>query len=164
MEGQVPLKYGADAVEIKGSRALLEHVESANVPWAIVTSGTRPLVDGWLKILGLAQPQHLVTAEDVPKGKPNPACYQLGMQKLGLGGTYRPLVIEDAPAGIRAGKAANLRVLAVATTHTPESLIEAGADWVVKDLSCLKIINVNVDGLLTLEIRDALRIDEKGLR
>ncbi|KAI7116692.1 hypothetical protein KC324_g18983, partial [Hortaea werneckii] len=47
-EGRIPKEYGADAVEIPGSRNLLESLEKAGAPWAIVTSGTRPLVPGWL--------------------------------------------------------------------------------------------------------------------
>jgi len=158
MESQVPLKFGADAVEIKGARALLEQVEHSQVPWGIVTSGTRPLVEGWLKILGLPQPRHLVTAEDVFNGKPDPACYLLGEERLGLSGSAPILVIEDAPAGIHAGKAANLQVLALATTHKPEALIEAGADWIVKDMSHVSLRTVDGDGLATLEIRDIFQI------
>ena len=68
IEGEIPLLFGDDAVEIKGSRALLTNLDEANVPWAVVTSGTLPLVQGWLKILGLAEPRRLVTAEDVENG------------------------------------------------------------------------------------------------
>ena len=153
MEGQIPLKYGSDAVEIKGARVLLNELEHSHVPWAIVTSGTRPLVNGWLKILGFAQPQHLVTAEDVFEGKPNPECYLLGRQRLYLKMETAPLVIEDAPAGVRAGKAADMRVLALATTHRPEELIEAGADWIVKDLSYVSLKSIDNDGQVTMEIR-----------
>ena len=45
-------------------------VVAKNAPWAIVTSGTRPLLDGWLDVMQLAHPQRLVTAEDVQAGKP----------------------------------------------------------------------------------------------
>ena len=65
-EGVIPIHYGQDAVEIPGSRALLDHLEKANAPWAIVTSGTRPLVTGWLDRMALAHPKYMVTAEEVP--------------------------------------------------------------------------------------------------
>lgn len=68
-EGQIPIKYGADAVEIPGSRAFLEELEKQSIPWAIVTSGTRPLVTGWLGVMKLAHPKNLVTAEDVENGQ-----------------------------------------------------------------------------------------------
>jgi glycerol 3-phosphatase-1 len=101
-----------------------------------VTSGTKPLVTGWLDVMKLAHPEFLVSAEDVKQGKPDPACYRLGAQRLGLG-ELEPaqiLVLEDAPAGVRAGKAAGYKIVALATTHSIEKLKEAGADWIVKDM------------------------------
>ncbi|KAE9372654.1 HAD-like protein [Stipitochalara longipes BDJ] len=136
MEGQVPLKYGGDAAPIPGAHALLKHVSSLQIPWGIVTSGTQPLVAGWLQILQLSHPSVLITAEAVENGKPDPACYLLGKEKLGLEGEV--LVLEDAPAGIKAGKAAGCKVLALATTHDVSQLWEAGADWVVKDLDSVR--------------------------
>jgi len=137
MEGQIPLRYGGDAVPIPGAHTLLKHVSNLHIPWGIVTSGTEPLVAGWLEILGLAHPSVLVTAEAVENGKPDPACYLLGNQRLGLKGEV--LVLEDAPAGIRAGKKAGCKVLALATTHEVSQLWEAGADWVVKDLEGVRV-------------------------
>ena len=84
--------------------------------------------------MALPIPAVSVAAEDVAAGKPHPACYQLGRERAGLGAWARVLVVEDAPAGVRAGKAAGCEVLAVATTHGVEALREAGADWVVRDL------------------------------
>ena len=46
-------------------------------------------------------------------------------------------MIEDAPAGVRSGKAAGARVIALQTTETNDLLIAAGADWIVKDCSSL---------------------------
>ena len=48
------------------------------------------------------------------------------------------IVIEDAPAGIRAGKAAGARVLALRTTASDAELRQAGADWIVND--CAEIL------------------------
>lgn len=70
VESQIPKEFGADAVEIPGARALLDELNQRSVPWAIVTSGSRPLVSGWLDVLNLAHPKNLVTAEDVKHGKP----------------------------------------------------------------------------------------------
>lgn len=70
VEGLIPREFGADAVEIPGSRDLLDQLDQQRVPWAIVTSGTRPLVTGWLDVLNLSHPKNLVTAEDVQNGKP----------------------------------------------------------------------------------------------
>jgi glycerol-1-phosphatase len=79
MEGILPKRYGGDAVEIPGARALLESIIAAGSPWGIVTSGTVPLVSGWLDVLKLPRPdsENLITAEDVAEGKPDPSCFLL---------------------------------------------------------------------------------------
>lgn len=140
LEGDVPLRFGADAEEVPGARELLKTLEQLNAKWAIVTSGTRPLVKGWLNVLGLIEPGCMVTAEDVQNGKPDPECYRLGAKKLGLGANAGPaLVLEDAPAGVKAGKAAGCMVLALATTHRLRELKDAGADWIIPDLRSVNI-------------------------
>jgi glycerol 3-phosphatase-1 len=96
-------------------------------------------VTGWLEVLKLTQPRHLVVAEDVEKGKPDPDCYLLGRSKLGLPAGAAVLVIEDAPAGVRAGKAAGCKVIGLATTHDLRLIKEAGADWIVKDLTSVRL-------------------------
>jgi len=98
--------------------------------WAIVTSCTRTLAGVRIAAAGLPKPKHLVTAGDVLRGKPDPEPYRKGAQILGLAASDC-IVLEDAPAGIRAGKVAGARVLALRTTATDAELLEAGADWVV---------------------------------
>lgn len=156
MEGQIPILYGSSVVEIPGARSLLDTLIKASSPWAIVTSGTTPLVTGWLKILGLPKPAHLVVAEDVENGKPDPRCYRMGLEKLGLVGKESDvLVLEDSPAGIKAGKAAGCKVLGVVTSHTVEQVVAAGPDYIVKDLSSVRLVSGS-GGKVTLEIKDAL--------
>lgn len=46
VEGLIPKKFGSNAVEVHGARDLLASLEELRAPWAIVTSGTRPLVTG----------------------------------------------------------------------------------------------------------------------
>jgi len=134
VEGIIPKRYGADCVEIPGAKALLASLEGDNAPWTIVTSGTRPLIGGWAKVMGFSMPKCLVTAEDVMNGKPDPACYLLGKERLGLKSDSAVLVVEDAPAGIRAGKAAGCTVIGLVTTHSVQQVKEAGADLILKDL------------------------------
>ncbi|KAI0011611.1 HAD-like protein [Xylariaceae sp. FL0662B] len=160
MEAQLPKLHGGDAVEIPGARALLDALIVARAPWTIVTSGTEPLVTGWLDRLSLPRPEHLITAESIQNGKPDPACYVLGRSKLGLGADAEVLVFEDSPAGIRAGKAAGCKVLAVVTSHTMEQVLAAGPDWTVRDLRSVTMVECNSSdgggGLVTLRIADAL--------
>lgn len=158
-EGAIPLQYGKDAVEIPGSRDLLDKLEAAGAPWAVVTSGTRPLVTGWLDVMKLAHPKYLVTAEEVENGKPDPAGYRLGAKRLGLSHVdpSEVVVFEDAPAGVKAGKNAGFRVVALATTHSVEQLREAGADWIVKDMRSVSMTRFDgKTGKASIEIRDAL--------
>jgi glycerol 3-phosphatase-1 len=116
------------------------------------------LVTGWLERLSLPRPEHLVVAEDVEHGKPNPTCYKMGLEKLGMQTRASEiLVLEDSPAGIKAGKMAGCSVLAVVTSHTVDQVVNAGADWVVRDLRSVRVVGRGKGGEgAVLEIRDAL--------
>jgi len=81
---------------------------------------------------GLPKPKHLITATDVKHGKPDPEPYLAGARLLAVPAS-ECIVIEDAPAGIRAGKAAGARVLALRTTASDAELQQAGAHWIVND-------------------------------
>jgi len=106
--------------------------------YAIVTSATRPLAEVRLRAAGLLVPANLVTARDVQRGKPNPDPYLRGARILGVA-PAECVVIEDAPSGIRAGKAAGSRVVALRTTASDAELQEAGADWIVDDCAELTL-------------------------
>jgi glycerol 3-phosphatase-1 len=154
----IPKEFGQDAVEIPGSRAMLDKLEEEAVPWCIVTSGTRPLVTGWLDVMKLAHPKRMVTAEDVKNGKPDPACYKLGEKLLALQ-TPDPSVVvfEDAPAGVQSGKAAGFTVVALHTTHKLEQLVEAGADYIVQDMRSVTLRSWDrATGVSQLDIANAL--------
>ena len=94
----------------------------------MVTSGTRALATGRLAHGGLPIPERLVTADDVEHGKPDPQPYLAGAAALRID-PAQCLVVEDAPAGIEAGKAAGMTVLALATTFDADAL--AAADYIV---------------------------------
>src|SRR5438093_5060159 len=104
--------------------------------WAIVTSCKRALAHVRIAAARLPRPQHLVTSTDVKNGKPDPEPYVKGAQILGVPAN-ECIVIEDAPVGIRARKAAGARVLALRTTASDAELQQAGADWIVNDCADL---------------------------
>ena len=113
--------------------------------WSIVTSASERVMRHRLGILGVSLPLHIVTADHVSSGKPNPEPYQLAATQLSI----KPsecLVIEDSPSGIRAGKSAGSPVLAVASSHQPQELNEA--DWIIQSLNDLQL-NTGEDGLIT---------------
>jgi sugar-phosphatase len=106
--------------------------------WAIATSCTRRLAEVRIRAAGLPIPKHLITSTDVQRGKPDPEPYLKAAKILGLA-PADCIVMEDAPAGIRAGKAAGARVLALRTTAPDPELTQSGADWIVNDLASLRL-------------------------
>ena len=104
--------------------------------WAIVTSGTRRVAGARMAHVGLPAPDVFITADDVARGKPAPDGYLLAARRLGLD-PAECVVIEDAPAGIQAGKAAGMRVIAVGTTLAEEAL--SLADVVIGQLAELRL-------------------------
>jgi mannitol-1-/sugar-/sorbitol-6-phosphatase len=117
------------AVVLPGAKPLIASLPE-NV-WTIVTSAPESLMRNRLMSAGISMPQNFVSADDVTHGKPHPEPYEMGARVLG----FKPsecLVIEDAPAGIKAGKAAGCRVLAVLSSHSAVELTDA--DWIVPSL------------------------------
>ncbi len=127
----------ADTVALPGSGAILSTLEAGR--WAAVTSGSRALMLARLRAAGLPEPAVLVTAEDVAVGKPDPEGYLKAAAALGVD-ARRCLVIEDAPAGVEAGRAAGAAVLAVATSH--DASVLGRADAVVHDLTRCRVASV----------------------
>jgi len=62
--------------------------------------------------------------------------------------------VEDAPSGIKAGKAAGFKVVALVTTHSLEQVRDAGADWIVRDLRDLAVKKYE-KGVVEIEIVNA---------
>lgn len=119
-EGVTALPGAVDAVAAVGERG------------AIVTSASRALLTLRLEAAGFTPPEVLVTADDITRGKPDPEPYLTGARRSGADPT-RCLVVEDAPAGLRSGRAAGAATVAVTTTSTAEELAPL-ADLVVEDL------------------------------
>jgi mannitol-1-/sugar-/sorbitol-6-phosphatase len=83
---------------------------------AIVTSCTRALLAARLAASRLRHPEQIVTIDDVEHGKPAPDPFLEGARRLGFE-PARCLVVEDAPSGLTAGRAAGCTTLAVGHTH-----------------------------------------------
>jgi len=121
------------AVLLPGTRDFLDSLPADR--WAVVTSATRRLAEARLAHAGIL-PKTLVVAEDVTRGKPDPEPYLLAARQMGVD-PARCVVFEDAPAGLRAGRAAGMITVALATTHQAHEL---DADLVVSDLSALSAL------------------------
>lgn len=116
-----------------GVRAFIEEA-AATYPLAIASGALRPEIDLVLEQIGLRKAfGHITSAEDVANGKPHPEPFLQALaglnrqQSTSAIPTSSCLVIEDSRPGIRAAKAAGMRVLAVANTHTAQDLHEADA-------------------------------------
>jgi sugar-phosphatase len=120
-------------VAVPGALELLHRLDGT--PWAVVTSGHRTLATRRLEAVGLPVPRVLVTGDEVVHGKPHPEGFLRAAEQLGVV-PAACVVVEDAPAGVAAGRAAGASVVAVTTTHPAEALHDA--DLVVPDLCGLE--------------------------
>ena len=119
--------------------------------WCVVTSGTRYLATARLQLGNLPMPKVLVSADDVSKGKPHPEPYLMGAKLLGVNPT-ECLVIEDAPAGIRAAHAGGMKAIGITSTYPPPALQEA--DVVVQSLAQIKVRNTGGSGRLSAGVEE----------
>ena len=95
---------------IPGSHELVRAAQQGR--WAIVTSADRSLAEVRLRAVGIPIPEVLVSADLIRYGKPDPECYLLAAERLGV----RPdecVVFEDSPSGALSGRRAGMPVIAV---------------------------------------------------
>lgn len=134
-------------VAAPGASELLAALQS--VPWAVVTSGSRLMASTRLRFTGLPMPQVLITADDVQQGKPAPEGYLKAARLLGIS-PQDCIVIEDAPPGIEAGRAAQATVIGVATTYPPTAL--RAASICIPDLTHLTATTHHIDHQATIQL------------
>jgi sugar-phosphatase len=122
---------------MSGAADLLASIPEGH--WCVVTSGTRYLATARLKLGNLPIPNVLVSADDVSNGKPDPQPYLMGAKLLGMN-PAECLVIEDAPAGIRAAHAGGMKAVGITSTYPASGLQEA--DAVIEKLGQIKVESV----------------------
>jgi beta-phosphoglucomutase-like phosphatase (HAD superfamily) len=101
-------------------------------------------------------PARMITSSDIQRGKPDPEPFLKGAALLG----FAPadcVVFEDAPAGIRSGKASGARVVAFRTMADDAKLRECGADWIANNCADVALENPARDNgnLLRLLLKEA---------
>lgn len=79
-----------------------------------------------------------VIETDVQRGKPDPQCYLLVAERLGVDPQHC-LVFEDAIAGVQAALNAGMTCWGVLTTHSAEELTDAGAKECVADFKDMRL-------------------------
>lgn len=104
--------------------------------WTVVTSATGRLARIRLAQAGIPPPPHLVTADDVAQGKPDPAPYLAGAALLGIS-PEDCVVFEDAESGTLAGRAAGCTVIATTFSHQAESL--GAAHYLLEDVTGVRV-------------------------
>ena len=134
---------------LPGARELLEYLNEAQIPWAIVTSGSVPVAHARHKAAGLPKPEVFITAERVKRGKPEPDAFLLGAEILGFA-PAECVVVEDAAAGVLAGLNAGSHVIAVNVPAGSPRLDEA--DFVINSLTALAVSKAP-DGVVTVSLK-----------
>jgi beta-phosphoglucomutase len=129
---------------LTGVKEFIAGCIALGLPLAVATSAGRYKMNINLEILGFNNGTFnaLVSGEDIRNNKPDPEIFITAAGKLGLH-PQDCLVIEDAPSGVKAARAAGCKCLALLTTFTREDL--KGADIILKDLSettIKEIINI----------------------
>ena len=129
-----------EAPIMPGIIEMMEQIQQADISIGIVTgSGQRPLIARILKDFGkYVTPDHITTAYDVKRGKPNPDPYLMGLQKAGGIAPNEAIVIENAPLGVKAGVAASIYTIAVNTGPLADQvLLDAGANILFPSVKAL---------------------------
>ena len=130
VEAQTPL---GEVREVPGARVLVERQHAAGVPLAVCTSATRPYALACLAEIGVRQAfSTVVTAEDVPRGKPSPDGYVSACGGIGVA-PADAVGFEDSVAGVAAVVAAGMTCIGVLTHATVAAL--GAADAVLDDLT-----------------------------
>lgn len=102
--------YTEGVAPIPGAAELIDRLPSDR--WGIVTNGTRPIAQARLNAAKLPTPGVFVTADEVYRGKPDPAPYLLGAARLGIA-PEEIVAFEDSEHGVLAAEKAGMKVIVV---------------------------------------------------
>ena len=134
---------------VEGAIDLVVSLHEAGAQLAVGSSGPRANIDLILEAMGVRdQVRVVVSSDDVSRGKPDPQVFSMACDRLGLP-SRQCVVIEDAPSGVEAARAAGAHCVAVLMHHSRESLkrahriVEKIADLRVADLFSL-VLDENV--------------------
>ena len=108
---------------IEGFERMIADLRSHGVKTAVVTSSNLPKMEAVYRF----QPEFknlfdaILTSEDFDRSKPDPDCYLKAAERLGAK-TDECIVFEDSFNGLRSGRAADMKVVGLATTNSVESI------------------------------------------
>ena len=122
---------------LPGVVELIKSLAKAKYELAVVSSTPKENIELITKTLGIKKYfSLLINGDDVKEGKPNPQCFLLGAEKLGIA-AKNCVVMEDAVVGVQAAKCAGMYCIAVANTCSREDIAEA--DIVVDSLAEISV-------------------------
>ncbi len=128
---------------IKPAKGLLELLESAykkKIPCGVASNGPFENIDFVLDELGIRKYfKVVVNATMVKEGKPAPDIYLKAAELLGHS-TENCVVFEDSPTGIKAARAAKIKVIGLSTTHKEHELIDT--EFIVKDFTDPRLLEI----------------------
>ena len=144
-------------VAMRGVQALLGPLKADGIATALVTSSLLPKVRKVQKVLQLEGAfDAIITSDLVPRGKPDPACYRLAAERLGLPPEHC-IAFEDAYSGVRAAAGAGMFTVGVGPDRQETLLKEAGAKLLVPHFGDVSLRREPDDALsITLNERLAL--------
>jgi len=121
---------------LPGAVGFVKLVKQRGLKSAVATSADRVKMEGNLREIKLSPADFdaIITGDDVAKKKPDPEIFLLAAMRLDAQ-PAECLVIEDAPNGIAAAKAAGCRCLGLTSSFSEQTLRDAGADFVAHDLA-----------------------------
>ncbi len=123
----------ADFPAMDGARDLIHSLAAAGIPMAIGSSGPPENVRLVVELLGVGDRlPSCVTGADVSRGKPDPQVFLLAAGRLRFP-AERCVVIEDAPVGIQAARAAGMKCVGLASTGRKPAELQ-NANIVVQSL------------------------------
>jgi beta-phosphoglucomutase len=132
-------KLCEEVLPISGVIEFLQELNELGIPAAVATSASQRRTCMTLERLNVARYfRFVVTGDDVAEGKPNPAIYQLAVQRLNLPAEDL-LAIEDAPRGVEAALSARMRCVGIASGTKAHALHQAGAEHVIPNFLGLSL-------------------------
>lgn len=136
---------GESASAMPGAVELVCSV-AKKLPVGLATGSRRSDVDAAFEVLEGGRLkgvfQSIVTSDDVPKPKPDPATYARAVDGLGVP-PQNCLAIDDSPNGVSSAKKAGMKVLGITAIHDTSSLQEA-------DIHLPSLENLNLNDLISM--------------
>jgi HAD superfamily hydrolase (TIGR01509 family) len=124
---------------LPGLERLLQWLRDRHLPSVIVTNAPRANAVFMLQVLQLESTfQAVILAEEVAAGKPDPAPYQAGLERLGVE-AMAAIALEDSPTGVRSAIGAGIATLGLTTTHPAVELLDGGAKLTIANFEDPKL-------------------------